>query len=57
MTTGKVWRIGVQALPILSCLLCCANTIGPAICTLPIGEAKQKVLALPIGVASVPHFA
>jgi hypothetical protein len=48
--------------------LCCANTIGPAICTAPIGEAQQNkngnlLLALqicsasPIGAANIPRFA
>jgi hypothetical protein len=60
----------VHALPILSCPLCCANTIGAAICSPLIGEAQQIkkirenfLLALqirrasPIGAAKALHFA
>jgi hypothetical protein len=41
ITIGEAPQIGVHALPILSFPLCCANTIGPMIITLPKGEAQQ----------------
>ncbi len=63
-------RIEVRTSPILLFPLCYANTIGPAICTLPVGEAQRikKIHknfslalrirhALPVGVAMVPRFA
>ncbi len=38
-------RTGVRASPILSCSLCCANTIGAAIRTPLIGEARQLLVS------------
>jgi hypothetical protein len=41
ITIGKALQIVICALPILSFSLCCANTIGPAVRTLPIGKAHR----------------
>ncbi len=41
-TIGEALRIVVRAAPILSFPLCCANTIGPAICTQPIQSKKTS---------------
>jgi hypothetical protein len=67
---GEAWRMDVRTSPILSCSLCCANTIGAAIRAPLIGEAQQikkicknNLLALrislpsPKGEESVPRFA
>ncbi len=53
-------RIVVYALPILLFLLCCANTNGPVICTLVIGEAQQitkNLRKLVIAAMNLPRFA
>ncbi len=41
ITNGEARRMDVCAWPILSCSLCCANTIGAAIRTPLIGEAQR----------------
>ncbi len=50
----------VRALPILSCSLGCANTIGAAIRSLLIDEAQRikiNLRKLLIGAANLPGFA
>jgi hypothetical protein len=39
--TGEARQIDVRAPPILSFPLCCANTIGSAIRTPPVGKVQQ----------------
>ncbi len=60
ITIGEVRRMDVRALPILSCSLCCTNTIGAAIQSPLIGEAqriKKNPRKLLIGAANLPRFA
>jgi hypothetical protein len=65
MTIGKARRTGVRASPILSLLLCCANTSGAAICGEPDSYAANRRSAANIknprnfliGAAKAPRFA